>query len=1228
MKHILTIILAMVACALSATPFIHYEGSQLKETVSLMKGPALEDSDALAVLSPAPFEAGFYQSNLDWDATKLAQLEFTVASDAPGYFQFLVQFRDADNQPRNTSYRSISIIPDGQYRTYIVPIHEIRQANDATLASWTLRWIGSNGKIGLQRLEGQATPNLIPAASHLAPDREQRLITLRPHAKYRLTWRDGECPGVALRFYGQNLTELDNSAITLAPGENTAEFTTPELLIESGITVSGLADGFPVLECLDYHFPFSAFGKWRCQWIWSQLELGPDDAYVWFLKEFDVDEPVTFAAIALLADDKSVVYVNGVPGATTNHWHIPGYQEFTNLLKPGRNQLAVRVYNGVLNAGLAADVYIETASGVRTLDTDETWRCNADANSLEQPAVIDAPVVLLGGTPNTLQPWCDGVGYRHAGPRGRLELLSAAPGTLRCRLLEMPPYPFELMHFMLKPADGSPERELELAVECEGDWRQGGEITVRYPIPHLTTGEAELWLQEDVAALVIPQPLAHLVAAPNTHPGLAQAKLLGGTERQALLLNGKKYDPHFWHGNTTFHTGRFFELKRAAEAGLKNYRVPVDFIEFWKGEGQYDFTLFDQWMDYLFTYCPDAVAGLQVYAFMPDWWLDANPDEVSAHAGDAKRNTAQEYQSLASRKWLVDAQAPMAALIDHIAASPYADRIWGMSFCENGNGEWFWSNQPLGADRIDWAGYAPCDLAHFRDRLRAKYHTDEALQAAWHNPAVTLDTALLPPPGAEKHSSIGVLLNPATDQNIIDWYEFRSAALANAICTMAAFVKQKTQGKWLFGAYYGYANELSCNGFIPIQMSGHGGFPEVAASPDVDFVHAPARYLLRGTGKSDSIMQPWTTFQLHGTQVYIEQDVRLPYIPRLSDSMRTYCGMGDAAREGVGQLDRCLGVMLATGALNYWFDIQLGSFYERAFSTRLAEHSKILASLPPVQGLTPVEVAIVGDRDSLYRTRATDANGVFQAAVDGTYNRFNELAVPFHSMAVTDLLDETIAAPPHKFYVMLPTLVLSQEQRERLMARFEREGATVLWLYCAGAAYPDQAPSPAANADFLGIATELDTAMRQPEMTLAAEYGGPFACRNQVQSAPWFRPVAGFDEIIGASADAPGQPLLVAKQIGSARHIYSTLMNLPPEVYAPLLAWTGVHCYHRGLKDPVWVGNDVLFLHAASGGPKTLNLPEGCQARAIIGPFRGTLQSGETFTAEPALTYGFLIEKH
>ena len=78
---------------------------------------------------------------------------------------------------------------------------------------------------------------------------------------------------MTLRFYGQNLTEIDNSVIVLSAGKTELEFTTPEMLIEAGVIVDGKADGYPVLECLNYHFPFSSYGKWRCQWIWSQLEL-------------------------------------------------------------------------------------------------------------------------------------------------------------------------------------------------------------------------------------------------------------------------------------------------------------------------------------------------------------------------------------------------------------------------------------------------------------------------------------------------------------------------------------------------------------------------------------------------------------------------------------------------------------------------------------------------------------------------------------------------------------------------------------------------------------------------------------------------------------------------------------------------------------------------------------------------------------------------------------------
>ena len=83
-------LLAMFAVAISAAPLATYEGSTLKDTVLLMKGEAVDDDGALAVIAQG--ENAFYQNTPGWNAQELSQLEFTVASDAPGYFQFLVQF--------------------------------------------------------------------------------------------------------------------------------------------------------------------------------------------------------------------------------------------------------------------------------------------------------------------------------------------------------------------------------------------------------------------------------------------------------------------------------------------------------------------------------------------------------------------------------------------------------------------------------------------------------------------------------------------------------------------------------------------------------------------------------------------------------------------------------------------------------------------------------------------------------------------------------------------------------------------------------------------------------------------------------------------------------------------------------------------------------------------------------------------------------------------------------
>ena len=313
---------------------------------------------------------------------------------------------------------------------------------------------------------------------------------------------------------------------------------------------------------------------------------------------------------------------------------------------------------------------------------------------------------------------------------------------------------------------------------------------------------------------------------------------------------------------------------------------------------------------------------------------------------------------------------------------------------------------------------------------------------------------------------------------------------------------------------------------------------------------------------------------------------------------------------------------LATGVFNYWYDIAAGAFYEKAMSDICMEQRVVRDNLPAVKGTTPIETAIVLDRDSFYYTKTPVQDGLFSSAMRILLN-FNKLAIPYRNMTVQDLLDKTITVPSHKLYIMLPTLILDKEQRNALMERFQREKATVVWLYGPGAFYPLNGPSAENCADFLGIKVKMSLEKYRPEMTCGPEYGN-IKCSNFRASAPWFLPEAGFDAVVGA--DAKGQPLMVRKKIGAATHYFTSLMNLPEELYARIMEGSGVHRYMDTIDDQCWIGNDVFFLYACTSGKKCPKLPSGRRARAIIGPFKGVLKSGEGFEATAGMTYGFVLE--
>ncbi|MBR6373251.1 MAG: hypothetical protein IKS20_08720, partial [Victivallales bacterium] len=214
--------------------------------------------------------------------------------------------------------------------------------------------------------------------------------------------------------------------------------------------------------------------------------------------------------------------------------------------------------------------------------------------------------------------------------------------------------------------------------------------------------------------------------------------------------------------------------------------------------------------------------------------------------------------------------------------------------------------------------------------------------------------------------------------------------------------------------------------------------------------------------------------------------------------------------------------------------------------------------------------------------------------------------------------------PPHKLYVMLPSIALTQEQRNLLMERFEREKASVLWLYAAGPVYPGKpGPNPAFNGDFLGLKCTMDEKYYRDDIVFN-ENGGQVRFTSDFRLGPHFYAESGYDNAL--YKDSKGRAVLVGKRIGNATHYFSTLPDLPLPVMDHIFTLAGARRYTECREDPIWAGNDLIFVVARTGGEKRLIAPKGTHLKAIIGLLTGDYASNEPWEAIPGMTYGFLLE--
>lgn len=1159
--------------------------------------------------------SGTTMRNLSIPASEVKQFEFDLKTKISCFVRVMFILKKSDGTFLNIVTVSKSVIPDGNYRRYIFhPQDSPRWDNDAVLTGWTIRIVDYEeiGKeMGVRNPRILTQKNLFTGADFVKQGNDVVLHEMRPIGKYKLSWQNGTCPGVKLRFFNHKMEEIPNTAVSLKKGEKEITFTAPEMMIYAVASIDGAKNaGYPKVDCLHWQIRYKPELFWKGKWIWSRFGKGPDYAYVWFERTFDLKEKPEYAVLGLMADDKSEIYVNGERVGATFRYSIPDRFNITDHLQKGKNKITVRVYNLDSAAGLCADIYWKNADGKEGFVlTDKQWLCHENGTSTAKPAAINSPTVELGD-PAYTAPWSAYIGFVYVGPRGRFTLKKSENGKFTAVLDRSVISLFRTLLFERRTASGKVSKFLLPASMTKN---ADGTVTVSYPKILPAEEPSKVYLIDDFWEVTGGKALAELPAVAVKPTEFQKAEFVNVGTRTMLKFRGKLWNP-------AFYLNRYPERKDAIQKiGIHSYHLSCEFTDVWRGVNQYDFTNLDRKMELLATMDPEAIFILDIGLYMPDWWLEAYPDEASAYFEGTRRNTYDDVQALASKRWLKDSEAPIKAILDHIRKKGFADRIWAFNLTNGRGSEWFWGGASAGTDfyrKRAHPGYSPADYRTFRAMLRKWYPDDAALARAWNMPGLTVETAKMANPTLRRTGAVGSLFDPAKNAQLMDWFRFRNESLAEAINHFGHYFKKVTGNGPLIGCYYGYWITLAESGYRSQLITGHNGFMTCLRDDAVDFFRAPSRYGYRRPGDPNGIMMPYSSFMYHNKVVFIENDQRTAFAPSQGDSNDVYACRPSTPIESVGQINREFGMAHAAGVAHYWYENPPGSFYEPAIVAVLDEQYKAEAKLPPVKGFIPVETTIVCDVESIYHS--VDGNdGIFPPAIKGLFRHYNRLGAPFTNVVVDDLVEKG-RAPAHKLYIMLPTLVLSKEQRAALKERFEREKATVLWLYSAGSSYPDKGPAANYCGDFLGIKFTMDA---KPQTVTLFWNGEKFVSR--FTNAPWFFPVSGYDSVL--AKDEKSRAAVVVKKMNGATHIFSALPDLPKSLLDAIVKKAGVFQYVKTTEDPIWAGNDIVTLHASTSGKKQIFLSRGKYLKPLLGPMKKTVRSGESWDAVGGQSYVFLV---
>ena len=1134
--------------------------------------------------------------DLNWDASKIPAVEVDM-SYTPDGGSAILQFWGIENGKTFTGTLLRTNIPSGETRTVTFNFAN-QQAWRGTITKIAIGFrIHSQSDFSVSGVRALSEPNLIPNAEKSG---KKDLELIRPGALYSLSYKGKQKSDITLK-----LLDADGSVLkthTLTKGIPKLEFTTP-LTTVSGEIIYKNSDGYPLLICKDLPF----FGQlpevyWTTPWIWCSVRDYPQ-CEVLFTKEFDLPCDVARAEARYTGDDSCSLNINGNKFVKEiRNLHCTEKRDVTSMLKAGKNRIQIAVDNTSGAGGLLFEMYVELVNGKSLyIKGDKTWDYTFEGNK--------GKAIERGIPPKGV--WGDKVDCVYIGPRTKAEIRNFTEKG------------FEIMpqkqcadfgEITIKVVSNTGDkRQIPVKISPRSKaWKVGQYNKVKMSFnSELTAGmKGEKFSLEIVPEyLELPQNFScHMTPRKIQECDFPTVKLVGAGSRPFFEVNGRKLAPFYFDLPFSFidmPMQKAHFVANAAKAKSNIVRSWYWLRNFWKGPNQYDFSSLDFAIAVIRSQMQDAHIIITCNTFMPDWWLEQNPDHRIQWFKE-NRQYRNYYQTLASLKWKKDAQVAIKALMDHLRKTGNAKHIIGIVFADGDTHEWLWASHPYGGrHRFIFQSKSLADKESFAAFLTKKYGKLP------YNPEI-------PEPELWNNRSEGVFLDPVKSRRVIDYWEFRSQCCSDGIRTFTGLVKQYSNRKLLSGAYYGYQIQLS-RVFYLFQGSGHHKLNEVATSGDCDLYFAPTMYGLRVPGEPDSTMQPAEAITGNNGIPIMEFDYRT-YTEFAPGQLHN--GAADTPAMTLSLLDKGFGVALARAAGGHWMELHERWFREPLQYNHVAKLFKLYRSLPQkTAGTVPKDLCIVNSETSTFRTVNNSGDGIYRGLLYELCRIMPRTGTAYRHVLLKDLLTKG-KVPAHKFYIFTDFFELTDEQRQAIKTRLEKEGAHALWMYGPGILKPGEKVNHLGISQMTGIEVERIDAPWTVNWESTAEFGGKTRLAYLTTGLN-FRPLRNYDILVAKSGKYPS---VVGKNNGNRIDYFSAALVPQEHALQEMFRRANVRIYQRGT-DCFSAGNDFLVLHASTKGKKQLFIPNGHFVEQVLGPKVKFNPENPSWEAKAGLTYGFILKR-